>query len=154
MATDNKDFKVKHGLLVGGAGSFDGTVTVATPTSPEHAATKEYVDNIPTGYVVSETAPENPVQGDGWYKSSTGQTFLYYDSYWVEAGSSMAGPTGPAGPGIYGVNPPLTYNQESQILTIDLSGYATESYVDQSVASIDVTDQLQEVQIATIMGAY
>lgn len=154
MATLDKDFKVKNGLVVGEGGTFNGTVSVATPTSANHAATKEYVDNIPTGYTVSETAPLSPVEGDAWYKSSTGQTFLYYDSYWVEAGSSMAGPTGPTGPGLSLVQSPLFYNAEFESLSIDLSAYATETYVDQAVASIDVTDQLQEVQIATIMGAY
>lgn len=154
MATLDKDFKVKNGLQVTGDGSFGGTVSVATPTSANHAATKEYVDNIPTGYVVSETAPENPVEGDGWYKSSTGQTFLYYDSFWVEAGSSMAGPTGPTGPGLQLVQSPLFYNPEFESLSIDLSAYATEFYVDNAVAGVDVTDQLEEVQVATIMGAY
>jgi hypothetical protein len=154
VATESKDFKVKNGLVVGEGGTFNGTVTVATPTSSNHAATKEYVDNIPTGYVVSETPPENPVEGDGWYKSSTSQTFLYYDSFWVEAGSSMAGPTGPTGPGLSLIQAPLYYDQQYESLSIDLSAYATETYVDQSIASVDVTDQLEEVQIATIMGAY
>jgi hypothetical protein len=154
VATTNKDFRVKNGLQVTESGTFGGTVSVATPTSSNHATTKDYVDSIPTGYTVSETPPENPIEGDGWYKSSTSQTFVFYDSFWVESGSSMAGPTGPTGPGISNVESPLYYDSQYQNLSIDLSAYATETYVDVAVAQIDVTDQLQEVQIATIMGAY
>lgn len=157
MATLDKDFKVKNGLVVGEGGIFNGTVSVATPTSANHAATKEYVDSIPTGYVVSETAPENPVEGDGWYKSSTGQTFLYYDSFWVEAGSSMAGPTGPTGPGVTLAQAPLYYDPQYESLSIDLSGYATELYVNQEIAAIDfstVQAKVDNLEIGTIMGAY
>lgn len=47
---------------------------------------------------VSETAPVDPTVGDTWFKSSTGQQFIYYDSYWVELGVGPQGPQGPAGP--------------------------------------------------------
>jgi hypothetical protein len=46
---------------------------------------------------VSETAPAGPEEGDTWFKSSTGQHFIYYDSYWVELGVGPQGPEGPAG---------------------------------------------------------
>ncbi len=98
MATDNKDFKVKHGLQVTEGGSFGGTVTVATPTLATHAATKEYVDAKPGGYIVSETPPASPTEGAGWYKSSTSQTYIYYDGFWVEEGNGTGGATGPTGP--------------------------------------------------------
>lgn len=56
----------------------------------------------PGRFVVSETAPSGPTTGDAWFKSSTGQTFVYYDSFWVETSVS---PTGPAGaPGTYNVS--------------------------------------------------
>lgn len=45
MTTNNKDFKVKNGLLVTNGGSFGGSVVVGTPTQDNHAATKEYVDD-------------------------------------------------------------------------------------------------------------
>lgn len=52
MSTIDKDFKVKNGLSVTGNGSFGGTVSVDTPTLPEHAATKAYVDSVAgSGYV-------------------------------------------------------------------------------------------------------
>ena len=51
-------------------------------------------------YVISETPPTslNLVEGDLWFKSSTGQLYFYYDSYWVETSTSYAGPTGATGP--------------------------------------------------------
>ena len=46
MTTTDKDFKVKNGLYVTEGGTFGGPVAVGTPTDPDHAVTKEYVDNI------------------------------------------------------------------------------------------------------------
>lgn len=45
---------------------------------------------------VSETAPTSPSAGDLWFNSLTGGTFVYYDSFWVETGTS-GGPKGDAG---------------------------------------------------------
>jgi hypothetical protein len=44
--TVNKDFKVKNGIQVNGGGNFNGPVSVATPTDPSHAVTKEYLDSL------------------------------------------------------------------------------------------------------------
>lgn len=102
MATENKDFKVKNGLVVGEGGIFNGTVTVATPTSQFHAATKQYVDETSGGITISDTAPSNPNEGDQWYNSLDGVTYVYFDSFWVESSSGgeagTPGPTGPTGP--------------------------------------------------------
>lgn len=42
----------------------------------------------PTGldgsYYVSDTAPTGPTVGDTWYNSTTGRSYIYYDSYWIE----------------------------------------------------------------------
>ncbi len=46
MTTSNKDFKVKNGIAVNGSGTFGGPVVVGTPTEPEHAVTKQYLDEI------------------------------------------------------------------------------------------------------------
>jgi hypothetical protein len=43
---------------------------------------------------VSDTAPTSPGEGDLWFKSDVAQTFVYFDSYWIEIG---VGPQGPAG---------------------------------------------------------
>ncbi len=50
----------------------------------------------PGKYTVSETAPSSPAVGDGWFDSTVGKFFIYYDSYWVEFGTAT-GPQGPAG---------------------------------------------------------
>ncbi len=81
MATLDKDFKVKNGLQVTEGGSFGGTVSVATTTLGTHAATKDYVDQRSS---VSDTPPQDPSEGDNWFKSSTLQSFIYYDGFWVE----------------------------------------------------------------------
>ena len=55
----------------------------------------------PTGsstYVVSDTEPTSPSEGDGWFNSTNSRMYVYYDSYWVEVSPSLIGPTGPAGP--------------------------------------------------------
>jgi hypothetical protein len=35
---------------------------------------------------VSDTAPSSPSQGDLWFATTTGQTFIYFDAFWVEVG--------------------------------------------------------------------
>jgi hypothetical protein len=40
---------------------------------------------------VSDSAPVSPATGNLWYKSSTGATYVYYDSFWVEIGSPSSG---------------------------------------------------------------
>lgn len=87
MATTNKDFKVKNGLVVGGSGTFTGTVSVGTPTQSAHAATKEYVDNNPASTTISDSPPASPTAGDMWYNSGDGIQYIYYDGYWVESSS-------------------------------------------------------------------
>jgi hypothetical protein len=46
LTTTNKDFKVKNGIAVTGSGTFGGPVTVGTPTAPDHAVTKEYLESV------------------------------------------------------------------------------------------------------------
>ncbi len=46
MTTTDKDFKVKNGLAVTDGGTFGGPVAVGTPTDPDHAVTKEYLDAV------------------------------------------------------------------------------------------------------------
>ena len=52
MATVDKDFRVKNGLVVANGGTFGDAVTVGAPTTASHAATKEYVDSL-SGMTVS-----------------------------------------------------------------------------------------------------
>jgi hypothetical protein len=83
MATVDKDFKVKNGLVVANGGTFGGTVTVATPTLGDHATTKDYVDSLPVSIPVDDLAPESPADGDLWFDSVTERVHVYYGSEWV-----------------------------------------------------------------------
>jgi len=40
---------------------------------------------------VSSNSPESPTEGNLWFDSETAQTFIYYDSNWVEVGGSTNG---------------------------------------------------------------
>ena len=48
--------------------------------------------------ITSATAPSNPIEGQAWFNSLNGKSYIYYDSYWVEIGSSLSGPAGETGP--------------------------------------------------------
>jgi hypothetical protein len=54
------------------------------------------------GATNSLTAPAAPTAGALWFKTDTAQTFVYYDSYWVEVGASgmaaMVSDTAPSSP--------------------------------------------------------
>jgi hypothetical protein len=80
--TVNKDFKVKNGLNVTDAGTFGGTVTVATPTQNAHATTKLYVDTAISGIVsnvlpTESTAPVSPVDGQVYFDTVTQHLSIY-----------------------------------------------------------------------------
>lgn len=85
MATVDKNFRVKNGLVVAAEGNFGGTVVVATPTQNTHATTKAYVDalianpTMPSGL----TAPESPSNGSLWFDTSTQRVHVYYTDQWI-----------------------------------------------------------------------
>jgi hypothetical protein len=81
MATVDKDFRVKNGLVVANGGTFGGAVTVGTPTIAAHAATKEYVDSS-TGMYVSGYAPSSPTNGKQWLDTGTNRVNFYYNGVW------------------------------------------------------------------------
>ena len=82
MATVDKDFKVKNGLVVTNGGTFGGTVTVATPTLDGHAATKEYVDSLTGGMYVGPTPPASPQNGLQWLNTANNRVQFYYEGTW------------------------------------------------------------------------
>ena len=47
-----------------------------------------YVDLGAGGATISETAPASPVAGQVWFESDTAQTYVYYDSQWIEIGAA------------------------------------------------------------------
>ena len=82
MATVNKDFRVKHGIIVADGGTFGSTVTVATPTENTHAATKLYVDSKPVLVATASSAPASAVDGQLYVDTSTDRLAFYVDGAW------------------------------------------------------------------------
>jgi hypothetical protein len=83
MATVDKDFKVKNGLVVTNGGSFGDAVTVGAPTLADHAATKDYVDSLTGGMPVGPTPPSSPTNGQLWLDTLTNRVNVYKDSSWI-----------------------------------------------------------------------
>jgi len=82
MATVEKDFKVKNGLVVTNGGTFGDAVTVGAPTLAGHAATKEYVDSLTGSMAVGTTAPSSPTNGTQWLDTLTNRVNFYYEGSW------------------------------------------------------------------------
>jgi hypothetical protein len=82
MATVDKDFKVKNGLVVTNGGTFGDAVTVGAPTLAGHAATKEYVDSLTGSMAVGQTAPSSPTNGTQWLDTLTNRVNFYYEGSW------------------------------------------------------------------------
>lgn len=79
MATIDKDFKVKNGLVVALGGSFGAPVIVGEPSQAMHAATKEYVDERVGTYAVPTypEAPLNPIDGQLYFDTTTRHISIY-----------------------------------------------------------------------------
>lgn len=115
MATFDKNFKVKNGLDVASrintAASTTSSASIniphgTAPTSPTNGDVWTTTDGMyvringstvgpfssgsASGITVSDTAPSSPQVGDLWFNSIATRTFIYYDSYWVEASSPVA----------------------------------------------------------------
>ncbi len=99
--------------------TWDLVVTsVIGPTGPTGPTGAASTVTGPTGHtgptgrygsfsLSSSTPPANALLGDAWFDSTTGQIYVYYDNYWVESSSSIAGVTGPTGAqGVQGVTGP------------------------------------------------
>ncbi len=81
------------GYWIEAASANDGPTGNTGPTGPTG----------PTGdegqmAVAATTAPTGAATGDMWYDSESGNVYVYYDGYWVEAASANDGPTGNTGP--------------------------------------------------------
>jgi hypothetical protein len=82
VATVNKDFRVKHGIIVADGGTFGSTVTVATPTQNTHAATKLYVDSKPLLVSTAAEAPGSAVNGQLYIDTLENRLLFYYNGQW------------------------------------------------------------------------
>jgi hypothetical protein len=83
VATTDKDFKVKNGLVVALGGSFGSAVTVGTPTLADHATTKQYVDSRAVSLPIDDEAPLSPSNGDLWFDTVTQRVHVYYSGQWI-----------------------------------------------------------------------
>lgn len=116
--------------------TFSGTVTVATPSSDMHAATKKYVDDAAAGVATSFT-----VAGD----SGTNQT--------ITTGSdtlTIAGGTGIDTVG--GSTDKITINIDSTVATLSGSQTLTNKTIDISVGSGNVF-KIQDNSISSYVGS-
>jgi hypothetical protein len=113
LATNDKDFKIKNGLIVQGAtATVNGNNVLTTASDIEDLSnvdTSGVADGnaliydsvsstwipgeaIGTGgggsYTISPTTPSDPSEGDVWFDSVTGNTYIYYSDYdndqWVQ----------------------------------------------------------------------
>lgn len=80
-------------------GTMTGPLLLAgAPSAANEAATKQYVDDLPGGATPSDVAPSNPSDGELWYNSTDGRTYVYYNdgssSQWVDAAPKGAAETG------------------------------------------------------------
>jgi hypothetical protein len=84
VATVDKDFRVKNGLIVALGGTFGSPVTVAAPTENTHAATKLYVDTAigSPALPVGDTPPVSPSNGGLWFDTLTERVHVYYSGEW------------------------------------------------------------------------
>ena len=80
--TVNKDFKVKHGLVVAEGGTFGSPVVVGTPTENTHAATKLYVDSIDFLVDTASSAPESASNGQLYVDTIENRLAFYYNGQW------------------------------------------------------------------------
>lgn len=112
-------------------------------------------------FYADEVPPENPRPGQGWFDTSSTKFFMFHSPYWVEVGTSQKGDQGIQGiPGIQGIQGevgpqgeqgiqgiqgipgiitailPLSYDEPSQTISIDLSNYATSQDVSLAISNL------------------
>lgn len=131
MATYNKDFVVKNGLVVNDGATFGNAISIGTPTADEHATTKSYVDALVASsggggggasVTVGGTEPSSPSNGDLWFDTNIDRLKVYYTGVWIV----MA-----------------TYDDTEQLVqhihdtSIDGTGLVIDTYPDQLTNVID-----------------
>jgi hypothetical protein len=86
-------------IQIGPTGPTGADSTIPGPTGPQgdQGIQGNTGPTGPTGstgplgiFLTSPTAPSSPSQGDIWFNSVTGSTYVYYDSYWVGASGGTA----------------------------------------------------------------
>lgn len=84
MATENKDFRVKHGIVVNEGGTFGGPISAGDPTDASHLVTKSYLElfgGSGLSVEVSDVEPLSPEQGMLWLDTSINRLKFYTDKW-------------------------------------------------------------------------
>ena len=94
---------------------------------------------------ISDTPPASPANGDFWFESDSAITFVYYDSYWIEIGSSGIGAvttaTAPSNP----ANGQFWFKNTTNEMYV---------YYNSGWVLVNSSTNTSDVEIASIMGAY
>jgi len=101
---DNSKLYVWNGTNFVYVNDLSGAAGITGPEGPQgptgvNGATGPEGPQGPVGtnVIVSPTAPISPSEGDFWFNSEDGKSYIYYDSYWVDTNPIIPGPTGPTG---------------------------------------------------------
>ena len=84
------------------------------------------------GASISDTAPASPNAGQLWFESDTAQTYVYYDSQWIEIG---------AAPGLAGVSDSAPSSPAIGQFWFDSTSGATNVYYDSQWIEIGASAQ-------------
>ena len=90
----DKNFVVKNSLIVGDTATINGVQIDPSGASSNQVLKFDGTKFAPasegdvSGATISSTAPVSPQEGAMWFDSDTAQTFVYYDSQWIEIGAS------------------------------------------------------------------
>ena len=82
MATTEKDFRVKNGLVV--AGPITGASSI---TATSFVGDGSQLTNIVAGSTITTAAvaPSSPSNGDAWFNTTTNSLNVYYNNAWVQS---------------------------------------------------------------------
>lgn len=128
------------GAVVGDALVFNGTKFVSASVAGGGGGN--------ASLTVSDTPPSGATEGDLWFESDTGKTFVYYDSFWVEVGSGGTSNNGYLSELVdVALSTPangdfLRYNGSASVWTNDPVNLSTDTigdYVQSLVAGTGVT---------------
>ena len=143
-----------------GAPTVDGTIVIDRGTSASVAIRWNETDDrweatsdgsnyhiIASGAKMSlgTTPPSSPDQGDFWFETDSAITFVYYDSYWVEIGSSGIGAVTAAAAPSNPANGQLWFKSTTDEMFV---------YYDSAWILVNSSTNTSDVEIASIMGAY
>jgi hypothetical protein len=156
LATNDKDFKIKNGLVVQGAtATVDGNDVLTTASDIEDLSNVDtsgvadgnalvYDEDTSTwipgegggggSYTVSSTPPSEPSGGDIWFDNVTGNIYVYYQdddtAQWVQT----------AGPNLVSYKLPIaeTSPSDNQILVYNSSNeqYEPEDFPESSTTNL------------------